>query len=172
PQTKDTSIAGFRKRVIKCYSNLKSLKDTSGAKYLHNRGIYELPSEQVKFCDKQPVKHNPNSFQAIWALATDSKGQPCYLHRTYLEGDKKARLSLVKRMDSLQEDNYLEYANSVAIRMFPVASTLGIAEGLETALSCKQIYGVNTWSTMNAGHMAKFVAPKGVKHLIVFADND
>lgn len=74
PQTKDTSIAGFRKRVIKCYSNLKSLKDTSGAKYLHNRGIYELPSEQVKFCDKQPVKHNPNSFQAIWALATDSKG--------------------------------------------------------------------------------------------------
>ncbi|MEX5869806.1 toprim domain-containing protein [Providencia rettgeri] len=172
PQTKDISIAGFRERIIKCYSNLKSLKDTSAAKYLHNRGIYELPSEQVKFCDKQPVKHNPNSFQAIWSLATDSKGQLCYLHRTYLEGDKKARLSLVKRMDALQEDNYLEYASSVAIRMFPVASTLGIAEGIETALSCKQIYGVNTWSTMNAGHMAKFVAPKGVKHLIVFADND
>ncbi|MCP9270549.1 toprim domain-containing protein, partial [Xenorhabdus sp. XENO-1] len=45
-------------------------------------------------------------------------------------------------------------------------------EGIETALSCKQIYGVNTWSTMNAGHMAKFLAPRGVKHLIIFADND
>ncbi|MDE9567064.1 toprim domain-containing protein, partial [Xenorhabdus bovienii] len=51
-------------------------------------------------------------------------------------------------------------------------STLGIAEGIETALSCKQIYGVNTWSAMNAGHMAKFIAPMGVKHLVVFADND
>jgi putative DNA primase/helicase len=45
----------------------------------------------------------------------------------------------------MQEENYLEYARSVAIRMFPVSSTLGIAEGIETALSCYQIYGVNTW---------------------------
>lgn len=172
PQTKDTSIAGFRERVIKCYPNLKVLKDSLAAQYLQNRGIYELPSEQVKFCDRQPVKHTPKIFQAIWALATDARGQLCYLHRTYLEGAKKAQLPVVKEMKKLQENNYLEYAKSVAIRMFPVASTLGIAEGLETALSCKQIYGVNTWSTMNAGFMEKFVAPKGVKHLIIFADND
>ncbi|SFO05686.1 toprim domain-containing protein, partial [Xenorhabdus japonica] len=25
---------------------------------------------------------------------------------------------------------------------------------------------------MNAGHMAKFIAPRGVNHLIIFADND
>ncbi|OTA14109.1 DNA primase [Xenorhabdus vietnamensis] len=75
-------------------------------------------------------------------------------------------------MNSLQEDSHLAHAQSVAIRLFPVDSTLGIAEGVETALSCKQIYGVNTWSAMNAGHMAKFIAPCGVKHLIIFADND
>ncbi|CNI82916.1 Uncharacterized protein conserved in bacteria [Yersinia pekkanenii] len=56
--------------------------------------------------------------------------------------------------------------------MFPVASTLGIAEGIETALSCYQVYGINTWSVINAGFMEKFRVPAGVKHLIIFADMD
>lgn len=47
-----------------------------------------------------------------------------------------------------------------------------VAEGIETALSYKQIYGVNTWSTVNAGFMEKFLVPNGVKHLIIFADYD
>ena len=90
-----------------------------------------------------------------------------------LEGDRKAPLGeSAKRQKSLQEDNYLEYARSVAIRMFPVSSTLGIAEGIETALSCYQIYGVNTWAVMNSNFMKKFRAPAGVKHLVIFADMD
>lgn len=171
-QPKDNSVSNFRGRVVNCYSTLKPLRDTSAAKYLQNRGIFSLPAEQVKFCSNQPIPKHTGEFQAIWALATDARGQLCYLHRTYLQGAKKANIKVVKKMDGLQEKNYLEYAASVAIRMFPVASTLGIAEGIETALSCHQIYGVNTWSTMNAGFMEKFIAPKGVKHLIIFADND
>jgi putative DNA primase/helicase len=124
----------------------------------------------VRYCAEQPVRNG--KLQAIWALATDSKGMACYLHRTYLDGDRKASLEVVKKMNAMQEASYLEHVQSVAIRLFPVASTLGIAEGIETALSCKQLYGVNTWSTMNAGHMAKFIAPQGVNHLIIFADMD
>ncbi len=62
--------------------------------------------------------------------------------------------------------------DSVAVRMFPVSSTLGIAEGIETALSCKQIYSVNTWAATNALRLSKFRVPTGVKHLIIFADMD
>ncbi|CDH21886.1 hypothetical protein XBKQ1_780009 [Xenorhabdus bovienii str. kraussei Quebec] len=160
-----------RQKIITLYSRMPELKGTSAEKYLQSRGIYSHhPIEQIRFCEKQSTYQG--DYQAMWALATDSRGQLCYLHRTYLDGDRKAPLDVTKKMMSLQEDNYLAHADSVAIRMFPVASTLGIAEGIETALSCKQIYGVNTWSTMNAGHMAKFLAPRGVKHLIIFADND
>lgn len=49
---------------------------------------------------------------------------------------------------------------------------MGVAEGIETALSCYQIYGVNTWATINSTFMKKFRVPAGVKHLIVFADMD
>jgi phage/plasmid primase-like uncharacterized protein len=42
-----------------------------------------------------------------------------------LDGAKKADIGAsAKRQKSLQEDNYLDHARSVAIRMFPVASTL------------------------------------------------
>ncbi|PHM31314.1 DUF7146 domain-containing protein [Xenorhabdus innexi] len=167
---KETTVSSFRSKVTACYAHLPQLKGTQGEAYLRNRGIHGLPADNVRYCPEQPVRNG--KLQAIWALATDSKGQLCYLHRTYLDGDRKADITPQKKMNSLQEDSYLEHTQSVAIRLFPVDSTLGIAEGIETALSCKQIYKVNTWSTMNAGHMAKFIAPMGVKHLIIFADND
>ena len=75
-------------------------------------------------------------------------------------------------MMKLQEDSYLEFAKSVAIRMFPVSSTLGIAEGIETALACHQITKCHTWATMNTAFMKKFRVPAGVKNLIIFADAD
>ncbi|WP_321158136.1 toprim domain-containing protein [Providencia stuartii] len=173
-QPVNTTKADYQNKLIKCFAGMPDLKNTSAALYLQERGVFSLPAEHVRFCENQPVKTSSGvqHFQAMWAIATDSKGKACYLHRTYLNGSKKAPVPVVKKMNSLQDDKYLDYAESVAIRMFPVASTLGVAEGIETALSCKQIYNVNMWSTMNANHMTKFIAPKGVKHLIVFADTD
>ncbi|AOM42830.1 DNA primase [Xenorhabdus hominickii] len=171
PKPKVSTVADKRQKMIAHYSRMPELKGTSAEKYLQRRGIYSHhPIEQIRFCEKQPTYKG--DYQAMWALATDARGQLCYLHRTYLDGEKKAPLEVTRKMMSLQEETYLDHAQSVAIRLFPVNSTLGIAEGIETALSCKQIYKVNTWSTMNAGHMAKFIAPRGVKHLIIFADND
>lgn len=173
-QPKVDSTEGYRQRIIAHFSRMPPLKNTSAAQYLQNRGIFTLPLEQVRFCANQPTRQEWEviSYQAIWSLATDARGELCYLHRTYLNGDKKAPIDTVKKVNSLQDESYLKYAPSVAIRLFPVDSTLGIAEGIETALSCKQVYGVNTWSTMNAHHMSEFIAPKGVKYLIIFADND
>nr|WP_269841960.1 toprim domain-containing protein [Enterobacter asburiae] len=167
----NSSAAKLRQRAISKFAKLLPLRGTNGEEYLRQRGINKLPSEAIRFCEKQ--RHAGRIYHALYALATDDKGELCYLHRTLLEGNRKAPLGeSAKRQKSLQEDNYLEYARSVAIRMFPVSSTLGIAEGIETALSCYQIYGVNTWAVMNSNFMKKFRVPAGVKHLIVFADMD
>jgi putative DNA primase/helicase len=107
-------------------------------------------------------------YQALYSLATDDKGELCYLHQTLLDGDKKAQIGdSAKRLKSLQEQSCLDHVRSVAVRMFPVSSTPGIA-----ALSCLQIYGINTWATLNSGFMKKFRVPAGVKNLIIFADMD
>lgn len=170
-----SDVTAWREWVIRCYSAMPVLKDTTAAQYLQGRGVFTLPADCVRFCARQPVKGRNKAYQAIWSLATDAKGLPCYLHRTYLDGIRKAseaEVNPVKKMDSLQDENYLKYAKSVAIRLFPVDSTLGIAEGIETALSCKQVYGINTWAAMNATFMEKFIAPRGVKTLVIFADYD
>lgn len=166
-----SNAASLRSRVLNKFSKLVALRGTTGADYLNYRGIFNLPAEAIRFNDKQ--RHNGRVFQSLYSLATDDKGELCYLHQTLLDGAKKADIgSSAKRLKSLQEDNYLDYARSVAIRMFPVSTTLGIAEGIETALSAHQIYKVNTWATINSGFMKKFRVPSGVKHLIIFADRD
>ncbi|HED4145174.1 DUF7146 domain-containing protein [Raoultella planticola] len=166
-----TSLAQQREKVSRKFAKLTPLRGTGADSYLKARGINSLPAESVRYCDKQPV--DGKNLQAIYALATDDKGELCYLHRTLLDGDKKANTDgSAKKMMKLQEDNYLEYAKSVAIRLFPVASTLGIAEGIETALSCHQITKCHTWATMNTAFMKKFRVPAGVKNLIIFADAD
>ncbi|EJO2705746.1 toprim domain-containing protein [Salmonella enterica] len=165
-----SKIATDRERVIRKFGRLSPLQGTSGEAYLQRRGILELPEEGVGFCDKQTC--NGHEYQALYSLATDDKGALCYLHRTLLDGDRKADVVAAKKLMALQESSYLEYAGSVAIRMFPPASTLGIAEGIETALSCRQIYRCNVWSVMNTAFMEKFIAPPGVNHLVIFADND
>ncbi|EPG9803516.1 primase-helicase zinc-binding domain-containing protein [Providencia stuartii] len=162
-----SDVKATRSKVIARFASLIPLKDTSAHRYLMSRGINVLPSQHVRYSNTQQ-----NGFTSLWSIATDDRGAGCYLHRTFLDGEKKANFEGNKRLTKLQEDNYLDFAGSIAIRMSPVASTLGIAEGIETALSCQQVYGCNTWSTLNANFMRKFRAPKGVKHLIIFADTD
>ncbi|MEN3257520.1 primase-helicase zinc-binding domain-containing protein [Sodalis endosymbiont of Spalangia cameroni] len=163
-------VQEFRSRVISKFSTLLPLRDTDARNYFANRGIYELPVSHLRFNPHE--KTHDGIFQSLWAVATDDKGAGCYLHRTLLDNGKKAPIAVNKKMSKLQDDNYLNFSGSVAIRMFPVSTTLGVAEGIETALSCKQTYGCNTWSTLNAGFLRKFRAPTGVKHLIIFADTD
>ena len=160
----------LRNTVLNKFNKLKMVLGTNAESYLRNRGICITNINNVRYCEKDNTPKG--TFGAIYAIATDSKGNACYLHRTFLDGDKKAKIEANKRMNSLQNESYLEYAQSVAIRLSDTESTLGIAEGIETALSCQQRYGCNTWATLNASLMKKFVAPAGVNHLIIFADTD
>lgn len=163
-------VQEYHSRVITRFATLLPLRDTPVQQYLASRGIHELPATHIRFYQQE--KTTDGVFQSMWAIATDDRGAGCYLHRTFLQDGKKASIDANKKMSKLQDDEYLNFAGSVAIRMFPVSTTLGVAEGIETALSCKQIYGCNTWSTLNSGFLRKFRAPRGVKHLIIFADND
>ncbi|KMV68207.1 DNA primase [bacteria symbiont BFo2 of Frankliniella occidentalis] len=160
----------YRARVAAKFAELTPIRKTHAETYFSNRGLKELPFSDVKFFEKEKIPEGV--FDSIWSIAIDDKGEGCYLHRTFIDGGQKAKFEANRKLKKLQEDSYLEHARSVAIRMFPVSTTLGISEGIETALSCKQLYGCNTWATMNTNFMKKFKAPKGVEHLIIFADSD
>lgn len=59
-----------------------------------------------------------------------------------------------------------------AVRLFPSAETMGIAEGVETALSAAKLFDVPVWAALTAGNMARWVPPPTARNIIVFADAD
>jgi len=150
------------------FSGYSGIKDTPAQEYLNSRGIFCLPSKSIRYNHKA----DRNGFTALMSIVSDDKFVPCYMHQTILDGAKKAEVEAAKKLHALQDSNHLDYCGSLAIRMSPLTSTLGIAEGIETALSAKQIYQCNVWSVVNSQFMKRFRAPKGVEHLIIFADND
>lgn len=165
--------------LAKRFEHKEGLKDTPAKQYLLSRGIKVLPQKDCKFSHSEMDEEEKRPFQAILTAMTTNSGRLAYMHKTYLEGGTKAAIESNKKIFTLGGVNkkscptcHTEFKEQVSAKIFPIAPTLGIAEGLETALSCKQIYNVNTWASLNSGHMKKFIAPQGVNHLIIFADND
>jgi len=109
----------------------------------------------------------------IYCVATNDLGEPVMVHETFLDGAKKADVPIQKKMTRVEVDRKEETIyDSLAIRLFASQTCLGIAEGIETALSAHALYDCAVWAVMTSGWMKKFRAPVGVEHLIIFADSD
>jgi putative DNA primase/helicase len=97
-------------------------------------------------------------------MAPDSK--PSTIHRTYLTADgKKAPVDKHRKL-------YSSAVKGSAIRLTAPAKTLGISEGIETALAAARLFEVPTWAAICADMLAQFEPPTTVKRLIVFGDHD
>jgi hypothetical protein len=59
-----------------------------------------------------------------------------------------------------------------AFRGGPAAETMGIAEGVETALSAQMLFGVPVWASLGSQRLAKVELPPLVCKLFIFGDND
>ena len=47
---------------------------------------------------------------------------------------------------------------------------LGIAEGIETALSAETIFGIPTWAALSADGLRRWQWPEGINRVTIFAD--
>ena len=59
-----------------------------------------------------------------------------------------------------------------AVQLFACSKCLGIAEGIETALSAHQIFKTPVWAATSAGGVRNFPVILGLKFLRIFADHD
>lgn len=100
---------------------------------------------------------------AMLALVVDLEGEPITIHRTYL-ADVEVRKKTMVPLKPMSE--------GAVIRLFKAGDTLGVAEGIETAIAAHEMWGIPVWSTLNAEMLQKFRPPEGVKKVVVFGDND
>lgn len=111
-------------------------------------------------------------FPAIIAAIRDMSGKIVTLHRTYLApSGHKAKVECPRKMMSVP-DNVTVTGAAIQLGGFPVDGVLGVAEGMETAMSAMRIFRIPTWSCISATILEKFEPPKGVHTLLVWADKD
>ena len=126
--------------------------------YLQNRFGCRWPSKALRErCDKI----------ALIAKITGADDKPVNLHVTYLTKDgQKADVTPNRKVlpGSLPE--------GCAIRLAPAAGIMGVAEGIETAISASLMFDMPVWACVNANLLAKWVPPEIAKVVYVFGDND
>lgn len=106
------------------------------------------------------------AYPAMLALVAMPDGKPSTMHRTWLDGQGgKAPVDEPKKVMA-------GTIKTGAIRLAPMAECLGLAEGIETALRASVLFAMPVWAAISAGGMRDWEAPEGLKHLIVFGDND
>jgi putative DNA primase/helicase len=62
--------------------------------------------------------------------------------------------------------------NGAAVRLHEAGDTLGVSEGIETALGAHEMFGIPVWAALNENGVKTFQPPAGIQRLIVFGDND
>jgi putative DNA primase/helicase len=137
--------------------------------YLQRRtGIIEIPAA-IRFHPHLSYRHDDGALTrhpAMVTKATDMNGHGTAIHRTYLTLDgHKANVPTAKKVVG-------SLPPSSAIRLLPTGSSLGIAEGIETALSASVMFGTPVWAAISAGGFEKWAPPIGIQHVTVFGDND
>lgn len=116
------------------------------------------------------VKHRSGYVgPALVALITDVlTGEPLSLHRTWITPTGKADL------DTPRLPLWNHTTKGGCIRLWPdeaVTYGLGIAEGIETALSLAWAYEP-VWATIDAGHLSQFPVLPGIETLVIAQDQD
>jgi hypothetical protein len=96
-------------------------------------------------------------------------GKPQGIHRTALKDDGLGKREMPV---GVQPKSMLGPAKWAAVMLQSALPRLGIAEGIETALSAQKLFNMPVWAVMSAGGMATFPVIKGLSQLIIFADHD
>jgi putative DNA primase/helicase len=141
------------------------------SKYLHSRKLVLTP-DNVRYCPKCWESDTKKELPAMVARVQNKEGKPISLHRTYLNGTGKADIPSPKKTMTPTEP-----LPGAAVRLFMPgglfdAETLGVAEGIETAIAAAQLYSIATWSVLSTAIMEKFDPPAEFNKIMIFADND
>jgi len=89
------------------------------------------------------------------------------LHITYLTDDgRKADVTPAKKVMPGK------LPDGSAIRLSKAAPVMGVAEGIETAISASVMFDIPVWACVNGTLLSKWMPPEVAEQITVFGDND
>ncbi len=153
--------------AMRIWREAEPLSASPAKGYLESRGILAA-SPALRFHPRTPLgpKGRTRFLPAMIAAVSLDEG-PIAIHRTFLSNGTftKAVFDKPKRaLGSLGE---------AAVRLLPPASgKLGLAEGIESAMSAYALTGIPVWATLGNERFGLVSVPESVTQLHLFVDYD
>jgi hypothetical protein len=151
--------------ALRIWRDTQPLRASPAKAYLESRGILAA-SPALRFHPRTPLgpKERARFLPAMIAAVSLDEG-PIAIHRTFLSGNTKAAFDKPKRaLGALGES---------AVRLFaPASGKLGLAEGIESAMSAYALTGIPVWATLGNERFGLVSVPESVTELHLFVDHD
>jgi len=174
----DAQCALNHTKLLQLWNETKSIHpDDAVSQYLINRGLTVPNGDAIRFHGGLDYWHGGQCigvFPSMVAAVTSPTGELVSIHRTYLTSDgRKAPLPTVKKLcASAGPLTGASIKISAPKRRDDGSLSLGISEGIETALAASALFGVPVWAGVSAHGLARFEPPPNVKNIYIFGDND
>lgn len=141
--------------------------------YLSSRGLSCTPDPVLRFNQYTPWTDGERSGKSPAMLAkVYQNGKPVSLLRTFVSGGPTARKMMMTPIEKL-DGCYIPLGGTRPGKI------IGIAEGIETALSCVEYQRDLdiqprhlVWAAYCADQLMRFRPPDGVEKVFIFGDND
>lgn len=160
--------AGTRSEAAarRIWGGARPITGTPAERYLEHRGL-RTDSPELRYHPRTP--HGPQPLTrfrpALIAAVRDESGLVA-VHRSFLDPRRN-------RLAPIEEPRCgLGRFGSGAVRLGGIAPRLGLAEGIETALSASALFGLPCWATLGTERLRLVALPAEVTELMLFLDND
>ena len=168
---KQASPGMMAERGLAMWAQAVPLDGTDAASlYLRRRGIEQPFPPMLRYQPRMTYVHDDKTktkHPCMVARFVSPDASVSTFHLTYLDGSgRKADLPAVRKLWPGK------VPDGGAVRLAPSAETMGIAEGIETAMSAMQVFDVPVWSALNSGNLFKWQPPANVRNVLIFGDAD
>ncbi|MBN9504775.1 MAG: toprim domain-containing protein [Altererythrobacter sp.] len=153
--------------ALRLWREARPLSGSPAKAYLETRGI-TAASSALRFHPQTPLgpKGRVLFLPAMLAAVSLDEG-PIAVHRTFLGPATAGKAGFANPKRALGA------LGSGAVRLFaPADGKLGLAEGVESALSARALTKVPTWATLGNERFGLVSIPESVTELHLFVDND
>lgn len=157
----------LQQRALELWDNARPLLGTPADQYLRRRSVSILP-HALRFHPRTPLGRGKQAvFRPAMIAALHERSRLVALQRTFLDRAEPRRAR-----DLVNPRRMLGRPGSGAVMLAPATDTLGLAEGIETALSAILLLDIPVWATLGNERLTHIAIPDTVTHLFLLPDND
>ncbi|WP_404337880.1 toprim domain-containing protein [Sphingomonas sp. MMS12-HWE2-04] len=159
--------AGYLSRARAIWDSARPITDRAGARYLAGRGI-TLSSAALRYHPSVPLGPGRLArFRPALVAAVEQGDGLAAIQRIFLD----ATLEDLAR-DLLRPKLTLGRPLQGAVRLASAGPVLGLAEGVETALSAAMLLRIPVWATLGSERLGAVAIPSCVRQLVLLPDLD